>query len=53
MDALKAADGSMTASLAVLIALMAGCVLLSLFLGESPIAKPVRGKPAPGKPSAG
>ncbi len=53
MDALKAADGSMTASLAVLIALMAACVLLSLFLGESPIAKPVRGKPAAGKPSAG
>ncbi len=53
MDSFKSADGSMTASLAVLIALMAACVLLSLFLGESPIAKPVRGKPAAGKPSAG
>ncbi len=39
MDALKAADGSMTTSLAVLIGLMAACVLASLFLGESPIAK--------------
>lgn len=39
MDALKAADGSMTASLVVLIGLMAACVLLSLFLGESPIAR--------------
>jgi cyanate permease len=39
MDALKAADGSMTSSLVVLIGLMAACVLASLFLGESPIAK--------------
>jgi cyanate permease len=38
MDALKAADGSMTAALVVLLALMSGCVLLALFLGESPIA---------------
>jgi cyanate permease len=44
MDALKAADGSMTASLTVLIGLMTACVLLSLFLGESPIAKPARRK---------
>ena len=53
MDALKAADGSMTASLSVLIALMAACVLLSLFLAESPIAQRASGKPAAGKPSAG
>jgi cyanate permease len=39
MDALKGADGSMAVSLAVLIGLMAACVLLSLFLGESPIAR--------------
>ncbi len=38
MDALKAADGSMTASLVVLLGLMSACVLASLFLGESPIA---------------
>jgi cyanate permease len=39
MDALKAADGSMATSLAVLVGLMAACALLSLFLGESPIAR--------------
>ena len=39
MDALKAADGSMAVSLAVLIGLMAACVITSLFLGESPIAR--------------
>jgi len=53
MDALKAADGSMTASLAVLIALMAACVLASLFLGESPIAKRDARKPAAGAQPAG
>jgi cyanate permease len=53
MDALKAADGSMTASLAVLVGLMAACVLASLFLGESPIAKQDVRKPAAGAPSAG
>jgi cyanate permease len=53
MDALKAADGSMTASLVVLIGLMTACVLLSLFLGESPIANQGLRKPAAGAPSAG
>jgi cyanate permease len=48
MDALKAADGSMTISLIALIGLMVACVLVSLFLGESPIAKPGHGKPAAG-----
>jgi hypothetical protein len=43
----------MTASLAVLIGLMAACVLLSLFLGESPIAKQNMQRPAAGAPSAG
>ncbi|MCX7031648.1 MAG: MFS transporter [Spirochaetes bacterium] len=48
MDALKAADGSMTISLIVLIGLMVASVLLSLFLGESPIAKTDHGKLAAG-----
>ncbi len=39
MDALKAADGSMTSSLVVLVALMGACVIASLFLRESPIAR--------------
>jgi cyanate permease len=46
MDALKAADGSMTSSLVVLIGLMAACALASLFLGESPIARPAIGTPS-------
>jgi len=40
MDALKAADGSMTSSLVVLVALMGACVIASLFLRESPVSRP-------------
>jgi hypothetical protein len=36
---MKTADGSMTSSLVVLVALMGACVIASLFLGESPIAR--------------
>lgn len=43
MDAFKAADGSMTASLVVLLFLLAACAVAALFLGESPIAR--RGNP--------
>ncbi len=39
MDALKTAAGSMTLSLLGLAALMAMCVVLALFLGESPIRR--------------
>lgn len=39
MDALKAADGTMTIPLVALLALLSACVLLSLVLGESPIAE--------------
>ena len=38
MDTLKAADGSMTIPLVVLLALLTACVLAALALGESPIA---------------
>ncbi len=43
MDALKSADGSMTGSLVGFAVLLAACLVLSLFLGESPIH--LRGKP--------
>jgi cyanate permease len=39
MDAFKESDGSMTASLVVIIALMAVALLISFFLKESPIAR--------------
>jgi sugar phosphate permease len=43
MDALRSADGSMTGSLVGFAVLLAACLVLSLFLGESPIH--LRGKP--------
>lgn len=47
MDAGKAPDGSMTIPLVALLALLIACVVLSLFLGESPVAG-TGGAPAPG-----
>lgn len=38
MDGLKAADGSMTVPVLVMAGLLAACVVLSLFLEESPVA---------------
>jgi cyanate permease len=43
MDALKSPDGSMTVSLLGLLGCMALCVVLSLFLRESPISAASRG----------
>lgn len=40
MDALKAPDGSMTVPMIGLAAVLAACLVLSLFLKESPIARP-------------
>ncbi len=40
MDAMKGSDGSMTAPILCLMTLTAGCLALSLFLRESPIASP-------------
>lgn len=42
MDALKTPSGSMTPSLLGLIGLMAACVVLSLFLRESPVHEPAK-----------
>jgi cyanate permease len=47
MDAMKAADGAMTIPLVALLALLTACVLLALFLGESPIAADTLSPPPP------
>jgi cyanate permease len=39
MDALKAPDGSMTVALIALAAVLAACLVLSLFMQESPVAR--------------